>query len=69
MKIILGIDPGIGNTGWAVVKRHATGYTLIDSGYQTTPTKAPFGERLNTQFITIHDRLMAYEPNALAIED
>ena len=68
MKTTLGIDPGIGNTGWAVLQRTASGYELIDSGYRTTPSKAMFGYRLDTQFCIIHDRLMEYKPDILAIE-
>jgi len=68
MKIALGIDPGIGNTGYAVVRRTATGYQLLSSGYREMSTKATFGDRLDSHFITITDRLMAYEPDILAIE-
>ena len=68
MKTVLGLDPGLANTGWACVRRTASGYQLINSGYQTTSTKASFGDRLDSQFITIHDRLMAYKPDILAIE-
>lgn len=68
MKRILGIDPGIGNTGWAIVYRTATGYRLVDSGYRETPTKSTFGDRLDSHFCTITDRLMAHTPDALAIE-
>ena len=68
MKTALGIDPGIGNTGWAIVKRAPSGYQLVRSGYSKTSTKEPFGERLDSQYVTIYDRLIEYEPDICAIE-
>lgn len=68
MKLAMGIDPGIGNTGWALVRRTPTGYELVDSGYRETSTTAMLGDRLDSHFITIRDRLMAFQPDILAIE-
>lgn len=43
----LGIDPGIGNTGWAVVAKSKQGkYTLIESGVSQTSAKFSTGARL-----------------------
>ena len=67
-KIVMGLDPGIGNTGCAVVERTLTDYILLNSGYTETSTKASLGDRLDSQFITVHDWLMAYKPDLLAIE-
>ena len=68
MKTALGIDPGIGNTGWALVRRTATGYQLLDSGYRETSKKALFGDRLDSQFCTIHSLLWGSRPDVCAIE-
>ena len=68
MKIAMGLDPGIGNTGYAVVKRTSTGYKLLDSGYRETGTKASLGDRLDSQFGTIHSKLFRWKPDLLGIE-
>ena len=68
MKIAMGLDPGIGNTGYAIVKRTSTGYELLDSGYRETSTKATLGDRLDIQHGLVCDRLMTYKPDILGIE-
>ena len=66
---VLGLDPGIGNTGWSIVALETShDYRLIDSGYRTTLKTETLGDRLDSHYITIHDRLMAYTPDLLAIE-
>ena len=46
--LCLGLDPGIGNTGWALVRRTATGYQLTDSGVITTASTTPLGKTLGS---------------------
>lgn len=66
--IVIGLDPGIGSSGWAVVAWENNEYRLIDSGYRTTLKSISFGDRLDMQYITIHSKLMAFKPDLLAIE-
>ena len=44
-SIVLGIDPGISNTGWAVVKHAAGKYRYVDSCVILTHAHAPIGKR------------------------
>ena len=67
-KLVIGIDPGIASTGWAVVKRLPNRYTLLDSGLITTPSKTPLGERLKTHFMQIQTLLQKHSPDLVAIE-
>ena len=68
MKTAIGIDPGIGNTGYACVKRHASGYTLIDSGAITTSTKDPLGRRLHHHYCNFYWLLRDHRPDIFSIE-
>ena len=64
----LGIDPGIGNTGWALVRRTATGYRLTDSGIITTPANTPLGKRLDQHYSRLYEVMKTYTPDLMAIE-
>lgn len=44
--IILGIDPGIGRMGYAIVKNEGSKASLIDCGCITTPPKTEDAQRL-----------------------
>ena len=44
--IVLGVDPGIANTGLAVVSRSLSGYQLLASQWVKSTPKAPKAERL-----------------------
>lgn len=66
--IILGIDPGLANTGWGVVERQGPRCRAV--AYGCISTKA--GEQLAQRLATIHDGIRAviakYEPSECAIE-
>ena len=67
-KLVIGIDPGIASTGWAVVKRLTTKYQLLDSGLIVTPPRTPLRKRLKTHFSEIQDALKKYRPDLVGIE-
>ena len=60
--LCLGIDPGIGNTGWAAVRRTATGYRLRDSGVICTVPHAPLGYCLNHHYEAVRELLTEHSP-------
>jgi len=66
--IILGIDPGLANTGWGVVEQSGSRLRCLAYGCITTHSTAPLPERLSL----IHDQLRAvvgrYAPEACAVE-
>lgn len=49
-QIALGIDPGIANTGYAIVVRTAAKFKVIESGCIKTNAADPTPQRLNTIF-------------------
>jgi crossover junction endodeoxyribonuclease RuvC len=66
--IILGIDPGLANTGWGVVDRVGPECRAIAYGCVTTAASEPLASRLRR----IHDEILAvidrYSPAECAIE-
>ena len=65
---VLGIDPGIGNTGWAIVKHEANRYEHIDSGVILTHAHVPIGKRLSTHYTMIRQLITEHSPDLVSIE-
>ena len=67
--IVLGIDPGVANTGYGVVAQQRGRMVALDGGVIETRAGSDAGARL----AVIHDRVGAlldeYRPDALALED
>jgi crossover junction endodeoxyribonuclease RuvC len=67
--IVLGIDPGVANTGYGVVAQQYGRMFALDGGVVATPPARDAAARL----ATIHERVGAlmdeYRPDALALED
>ena len=67
--IVLGIDPGVANTGYGVVAQHHGRLVALDGGVIETPP----GQDAAARLATIHARVGAlvdeYAPDALAVED
>ena len=65
---VLGIDPGISNTGWSVVKHAAGKYQHVDSRVILTHAHAPIGKRLETHYKMIRQLLTEHSPDLVSIE-
>lgn len=68
-EIILGIDPGLGTTGWGVVKRSRGRIVYLDSGRIRTRPAMPLGERLQILFRELQQTVKRFEPSACGVED
>ena len=68
MTRILGIDPGLVHTGWAVIDSHGSTRTYIASGVILPPTKLPMAERLAHVFRGVDDICAKFMPDACSIE-
>ncbi|MFQ5781333.1 MAG: crossover junction endodeoxyribonuclease RuvC [Nitrospiria bacterium] len=67
---ILGIDPGVGVTGYAVLDEDTTGrLTLERSGEIRTAPRSPFSERLKFIFDRLLQVIETALPSAVALED
>lgn len=68
MKRILGIDPGLLHTGWAIIDVAGASRTYIASGVILPPTKIPFPERLAFIFNNLTELIEKFQPNECGIE-
>jgi crossover junction endodeoxyribonuclease RuvC len=68
MKRILGIDPGLLHTGWAVIDVAGSLRKYIASGVILPPTKASLPERLAFIFNGVSQLCDNFEPNECSIE-
>jgi len=67
--IVLGIDPGVANTGYGVVAHHGGRLVALDGGVVETPPGAAAGARLAAIFDRMGALMDAYRPDAVAVED
>ena len=68
--IVLGIDPGVANTGFGVVRLAPGGRLLaLDGGVIETPAGVAAERRLATIFARVEELLDEHEPAAVALED
>ncbi|MGE5602979.1 MAG: crossover junction endodeoxyribonuclease RuvC [Nitrososphaerales archaeon] len=67
--LVLGIDPGIGTTGYGVVGEDARGeVALVAYGAIETAPGAPMPERLQRLYSEMTDILLRYQPESVAVE-
>ena len=66
---ILGIDPGIANTGFGVVALQGVRSSALAAGVITTPAGVPLEERLTTLFADVESLLEEHTPDAVALEE
>ncbi|MCW2971418.1 MAG: ruvC [Solirubrobacterales bacterium] len=67
--IVLGIDPGLANTGYGVVARRGGRLLALDGGVIQTPAHAPPELRLAEIHAAVDALLCAHEPDAMALEE
>ena len=67
--IILGLDPGLGTTGWGVIVKDGSRLSHIDNGEITTDAKMPLANRL----VMIDEKLRVivdhFKPDHAAVEE
>lgn len=66
--VILGIDPGLANTGWGVIETRGSLCRARAYGCVTTKAAEPIDQRLGRIFDEIAHAIEAYRPTQLAIE-
>lgn len=67
-RTILGIDPGLANTGWGIVRQCGARFECLAYGCVSTPSDVPLAKRL----AKIHEQIAAviarYQPACVGIE-
>jgi crossover junction endodeoxyribonuclease RuvC len=67
--IILGLDPGLGTTGWGVIAASGNRLSHIANGQIKTDPKQTLAERLVALDRALEDILLEYKPDAAAVEE
>jgi len=67
--LIIGLDPGLGRTGWGVVAKSGSRLSHIANGQISTDPAAPLAERLVTLDRELSDVIVAHQPDAGAVEE
>ncbi len=67
--IILGLDPGLGTTGWGVILAVGNRLSHIANGQISTDAKMPLAERLVTLDRALADVMLEHQPEAAAVEE
>src|SRR5688500_10816138 len=67
--IVLGIDPGVANTGYGVVDRLGGRLAAVDGGCIETPASWAIERRLAAIFARVEELLDEHAPDAVALED
>jgi crossover junction endodeoxyribonuclease RuvC len=66
--VVLGIDPGLANTGYGVVLRRSGRLAALDGGVIETRAGVPPERRLSLLHQRVHDLIVEHEPDAVALE-
>jgi crossover junction endodeoxyribonuclease RuvC len=66
--IILGIDPGLANTGWGVVEQRGSRSACLAYGCVTTRAETPIPERLAEVHDAVAGVVARYRPDECAVE-
>ena len=67
--LIIGLDPGLGTTGWGIVAKTGSRLSHIANGQVKTDPKAPLAERLVTLDRELADVILAHRPDTSAVEE
>jgi crossover junction endodeoxyribonuclease RuvC len=67
--IVLGIDPGLANTGYGVVQRRGARFVALDGGVVRTPAGQAVEQRLATLHGEVEALVARHAPDAVALED
>ena len=66
---ILGLDPGLGTTGWGLIEAEGNRLAHLANGQLKTDTAAPLPSRLATLAAQLEAMLAEQRPDAAAVEE
>ena len=66
---IIGIDPGLRNTGWGIIGQEGSRLTYVADGALHSDGDKPLAERLLQLHSQLMDVLREYEPDEAAVEE
>ena len=69
MPKLIGLDPGLGTTGWGVIEANGNRLSHIANGQLKTSPSAPLAERLADLARQLETLLAEYAPEGAAVEE
>jgi crossover junction endodeoxyribonuclease RuvC len=66
---ILGIDPGLVNTGWAILEVAGNNVKYVASGAIKTSSKEELGVRLGKIYDGVNEVISTYNPSRMSLEE
>ena len=69
MSLILGLDPGLGTTGWGLIRAEGNRLSHVANGQLKTGTSAPLADRLANLADQLEALIAAHRPDAAAVEE
>ena len=66
---ILGLDPGLRQTGWGMITLHGTKLAYVDCGVVTSDGDLPLALRLKQLHDRLDDVVRAWTPDEVAVEE
>ena len=67
--ILLGLDPGLGTTGWGVIAADGNRLSHIANGQIKTDSQMPLASRLLVLDLALTDLLLEHRPDSAAVEE
>ena len=67
--LIIGLDPGLGTTGWGIVAKSGNRLSHVANGQVRTDAGASLAERLVTLDRELADVILAHRPDSGAVEE
>jgi crossover junction endodeoxyribonuclease RuvC len=68
MQVVMGIDPGVANLGFGIVRVEGNHMVALDGGVVETATEMPIERRLERIHRALAELIAWHQPRALAIE-
>ncbi len=66
---VLGIDPGLGITGYAVIERTDGVMRLLEAGVIRGKSKKTLPERIHEIYVGLEEIINQFKPNVMSLED
>lgn len=67
-RVIMGIDPGLANTGWGIVHQRGPRMACVAYGCVSTPASVPLEQRLLKIYEQVNAVIERFAPTCLGIE-
>jgi crossover junction endodeoxyribonuclease RuvC len=67
--ILLGLDPGLGTTGWGVIVSDGNRLVHVANGHIRTDSALPLATRLLALDLALTDLMIEHKPDAAAVEE